>query len=144
VPLPELDELPLQEEEGEVDFLLELTRNRRYFLLIPPFLKRLAIPALVRLGEDIEEVAETFWDSDRDYYRDVLNAGIADALEEFHDQIAPAKMRQWIERGINCTSAATRKRFYALSTEYYGNEYMERALEDNAKSVRSWAAKKLR
>ena len=144
LPLPDLDDLPLQEDKGEFDFSLEFYRQRRYFLFTPPFIKRLAIPALVRLGEDFEELAETFWDNDREYDRDALNAGIADVLEEFNDRFPPAQMRQWIERGINYSRAATRKRFYALSTEYYGNEYLERALEDNAKSIRTWAAKKLR
>ncbi len=144
IPLPDLEELPVQERDDAFDFLFDPLDFLHNYLLTPAYLKRLAIPALVRLGEEMDNLVELFWDTDRDYYTDALNSGIADMLEEFHEQIPPDEFRQWIDRGISYSKAPTRKRFYLLSMQFYGTEYLERALQDNAKSIRTWAAKKLK
>jgi tetratricopeptide (TPR) repeat protein len=142
LPLPFADEPPAKETLG---FPYDALSDMRHFVLIPPFLKRGAIPGLVRYGDEgLEEIADMFWDSERDYYVDALNSGIADALEEFHESVSPERMRYWIERGINYGRAQTRKSFYMLSTRFYGTEYLEGAVNDNAKSIRTWAGKKLR
>lgn len=144
VPLPDFEELPDQQRDDMLDFLFNPSNSPYYYWLTPAYLKRLAIPALVRLGEELDDLVELFWDTDRDYYADALNSGIADALEEFHDRVPPDEFRQWIERGISYSKAGTRKRFYLLSTQFYGTEYLERALQDNAKSIRTWAGKKMK
>lgn len=135
-PLPEPTELP-----SGMESLLEI---RRRFVFLPAYLKRLAIPGLVRYGERLEAVVDRFWDADSDYYVDALNNGIADAIGEYSDRLSPQERRRLIERGINYRRATTRKTFYALSTEFYGDEYLQRALDDNAGSIRKWAAGKLK
>ena len=143
LPLPFDDEEDSAEDEPEFPF--DVFRSLRHFVFMPPSLKRGSIPGLVRYsGEGFEEIAEQFWDLKGSYYIDAINSGIADAIEEFQESIPPERVRFWIERGINYSRAQTRKRFYALSIEFYGTEYLEKAVYDNAKSVRTWARKKLR
>jgi hypothetical protein len=141
VPLPPVEDLPPQIDEEE-DPLRWMMRNPQLYFLIPAYLKRLAVPALVRFGEDIAEVADRLWGSG-DYDKDAIDNGIADAIREFHHQLSPEALRRLIVRGIQAGRATVRKTFYALSMEFYGDELLERALEDNAKSIRSWARKRL-
>lgn len=133
------DESKEVEEAEEEDILLRLM-SLRGWLTMPAFLHRLAIPALVRLGEDLETTIETYWSANKDYYESANTNGVADALREFGDRLPPERLRELIERGVTHSSALTRKTFYALALEHYGEEYLERALEDNAGSIRKWAA----
>ncbi|HEX6384671.1 MAG TPA: hypothetical protein VF177_08385 [Anaerolineae bacterium] len=142
-PLPGPEEMPPAPDEGTFGFLRHLLRGPR-FIMTPGYLTRLAIPALVRFGEELEGVAETVWNEEQDYYADAKNNGVADAIEEFHDRLPAETLRRLIERGIQHSRATTRKPFYALSTKFYGNEYLEQALKDNAGSIRTWARKKLK
>jgi hypothetical protein len=57
--------------------------------------------------------------------------------------LAPDILRRLVEQGIQHNKATVRKTFYALSMQFYGGELLEQALEDNAKSIRNWAGKKL-
>jgi hypothetical protein len=144
---PELLPSPFEDEaiEETFDFPFDTRMAFRDFVFMAPTLKRAAIPGLVRYSDEgFEEIANKLWDQTGSYYTDAINSGIADALEEFQESIQPERIRFWVERGINHGRAGTRKRFYALSIEFYGTEYLERALSDNAKSVRTWAGKKLR
>lgn len=141
-PLPDPDELPPAPGEGEVGSLFDLLLGPQ-FVIVPGFLRRLAVPALVRFGEELEGVVEAVWNEEDEYFADARNKGVADAFEEFHDRLSADTLRRLIERGIQHNRATTRKPFYALSTKFYGNEYLAQALEDNARSIRTWAAKKL-
>lgn len=142
-PLPGPDEMPPPPGEDEVDLLFDLLRGPR-FVIVPGYLRRLAVPALVRFGEELEGVVETVWNEEQEYFSDAKNKGVADAIEEFHDHVPADTLRRLIERGIQHNRATTRKPFYALSTKFYGNEYLEQALKDNAGSIRTWARKKLK
>lgn len=140
VPLPTPEELPplIREED---DPLLWMMQNPQLYFVIPKYLKRLAVPAMVRLGEELVEVADRFWGTDS--YDDALCNGVADAIQEFHHQLAPEMLRRLVERGIQHGKGTVRKTFYALSVLFYGQELLDQALQDNAKSVRTWAKKKL-
>lgn len=113
------------------------------FIFMPNWIKRLAVPALIRLGEDAVGVCTLFLDHDRDYGSEAANQGVADAIKEFHDQLPPDEIRRLIEKGIAIPQVPTRKTFYALSTEFYGKEFLLKTQEDNAASVRKWGAKQL-
>lgn len=139
-PLP-LAEMTQETEGDEDDDIFAFLAGLRDFILMPAYLKRLAIPELVRYGEDLELVAETVWEAKGEYYGEAVNRGVADAIEEFHDRLSQETLRRLIERGINHGRATTRKPFYELSTRFFGDEYLAQALEDNAKSVRQWAAR---
>lgn len=144
---PELSEMLAEVEreyvEAEPSGAAGLVTSYHAWYIVPPYLHRLAIPALVRLGEDLEQTIEVYWQADSDYYKDANTAGVADAIREFSERLSPARRRELIERGVTHGSAQTRKAFYLLSEELYGDEYLERALQDNAASLRTWAAKKL-
>lgn len=146
---PEEEDLrPLEEliagiAEEELGLAFELLRGAR-FILIPDYLKRLAVPTLVRFGEDAGEMVEKLWDSGEFYDLDDINNGIADTIRQYRDNLPPDQLRRLVERGLGHGQATVRKTFYALSTEFYDNQYLERALEDKAKSIQNWAAKKLR
>jgi tetratricopeptide (TPR) repeat protein len=143
----ELDELPLsdifQRDPDEQDSFTASFHEYRH-LYMSPYLKRLAIPTLVGLGEDLHEMIELFWGHENDYLDPIVKKGVGDAIVEFHDRLEPQELRRLIERGIRDGSAQVRKPFYLFSTNFYGDHYLHQALDDNAASIRRWAAKKLK
>jgi hypothetical protein len=55
-----------------------------------------------------------------------------------------AAVRRVVERGITITgSGPTRRKFYRLGADLFGDTYLTRATEDAAGSVRQWAARQL-
>lgn len=143
----DLDDLPLPDPDELApvvpDNLMTSIREHRH-VMMSPYLKRLAIPTLVRLGEDLHELIELFWDHENDYFEPILKMGIGDAIVQFPDRLEPDELRSLIERGVHDGKAQVRKPFFLLSTNFYGDEYLHRALDDNAASIRRWAAKKLK
>ena len=103
--------------EPEPDSLEEFVAASRYLTRTPAFLMRLAIPALVRFGEDLESVVDHYWQREG-YDSAALKAGVADAIGEFADRLSPERLRALIERGITHSLAETRKTFYMLSVDY--------------------------
>lgn len=139
-PLFEGDEVPLLPGE-ELDFTTTFHERRQ--LWASPYLKRLAIPWLVRLGEDLHAIIERYWEYGDDYDETYFKLGVRDAIAEFHEQLEPDELRRLVERGIDYGKVQVRKPFYLLSMDFYGDHYLEQALDDNATSLRQWAAKKL-
>lgn len=132
----------MAEPEDEMERMFMPGPHR--FMLVPAPLKRIAIPALARLGQDPLTVVEMFWDGDYDYYIDAVYGGIADLLREFQAQIAPPALRQWVEKGLAHSRVNVRKTFHLLARDLYDGEYLPQALEDSAKSLRTWAAKQMK
>ena len=140
------------EEEANRDVLSKLfSRDPLYhfspefgYLFTPNWLQRIAVLALVRLGEDAWETAVLYLDSTRDYGAEALNMGVADIIAEYADAIPPEEIRELIEKGIQIPQVSTRKTFYRLSTQFYGTELLEKTAEDNAASIRNWGAKELK
>jgi hypothetical protein len=110
---------------------------------MPNWVKRLAVPTLIRLGEEPSDICELFLDHDRDYGSEAVNQGVADAIREFQDRLKPDEIRSLIEKGLQIPQVQTRKTFYMLSTEFYGKEYLLKTQEDNAASIQKWGAKQL-
>ena len=140
------------EEEANRDVLSKLfSRDPLYhfspefgYLFTPNWLQRIAVLALVRLGEDAWETAVLYLDSTRDYGAEALNMGVADIIAEYADAIPPEEIRELIEKGIQIPQVSTRKTFYRLSTRFYGTELLQKTAEDNAASIRNWGAKELK
>jgi hypothetical protein len=113
-------------------------------LLTPNWLKRIAVLALVKLGEDAWETAVLYLDSTRDYGAEAINQGVADIIAAYADVIPSAEIRELIEKGIQIPQVSVRKTFYRLSTNFFGTELLEKTAVDNAASVRKWGAKELK
>jgi hypothetical protein len=113
------------------------------FVLTPAYLKRQALVGLVHLGEDPLDLCRNYLGSQRDYYANAVNQGIAEIIREYRAQIPEPALRQLVEEGLRVGAVATRKSFYQLGADLFGQDYWTRALSDNAGSVREWAAKKI-
>lgn len=139
-------------EEASRDVLSKLFSNDPMYhfspefghLLTPNWLKRIAVLALVKLGEDAWETAVLYLDMTRDYGGEAINMGVADIIAEYADTMPPEEIRELIEKGIQIPQTTTRKTFYRLSTQFYGTELLEKTAEDNAASLRRWGAKELK
>lgn len=138
---PGLATIPTLEQEDAAQ-LHQMFLNFRRGLLPAP-LKRIAIPALVRLGEDPQTLAEFYWDADRDFYLEAIHGGIADMLREFQGQMDTAVLRSLLEKGLGHSRATVRKSYHILAKDLFGHEYLPQALQDSTKLVRSWAMKQL-
>jgi hypothetical protein len=140
LPFPEM--MPPSADDGETGLIFQLLHGPRHLSLLPAPLKRIAIPALARLGDDPQTVADMFWNSgDYDYYIDAIHGGIADLLREFQAQIPPAELRRLVEQGLSHGRVIVRKTFHILARDLYGNAYLPQALADSTKSLRTWAEK---
>ncbi len=110
----------------------------------PGTFKRAAVAALPRLGADPVVVCHQYLTpSQIDTTGMALHQGVADVLRAHHAQMPPAEVQTLVERGLKVGAAPTRKNFYELGAELYGPEFLERAKDDNANSVRQWVTKKL-
>jgi len=112
-------------------------------LLIPPSLKRRAILALVQLGEDPESICKAYLDSDRGYYADAFNFGVADVIRAYAGQMSPSVVKELIEQGLKIPRVPTRKAFYSLGADLFGPAYWKRAQSDSARTIREWATKRI-
>ena len=110
--------------------------------LTPATLKRAAIFALPTLGDEPLKVCQQYLGSAREYYADTVNGGVADVIRAYHDQMPEESVKALIERGLKIGAVITRKTFYQLGADLFGQRFMARAAGDNAKSIREWAAKK--
>jgi len=143
LPFPEL--IPPSLDESDDGLVLQLLHGLRNSWLIPAALKRIAIPALARLGDDPQAIAEMFWESgDVNYYIDAIHNGIADLLREFQEQLPPPELRHLVERGLNFSRVSVRKTFHVLAQELYGDKYLPQTQQDTAKSLRTWGEKQMR
>lgn len=142
----DLEDMPLPDPDDGPQVLQDAFRDEVHThrqRMMSPYLKRLAIPMLVRLGEDLQEMVDRFWGHENDYFDPIVKTGVGDAIVAFHDRLEAEELRSLIERGVYDTSAKVRKPFYLFSTNFYGDQYLREALDDNAASIRRWAAKKL-
>jgi hypothetical protein len=110
--------------------------------LTPGALKRVAIASLPALGEDPLKVCKKYLDSDRDYYADAVNQAVAGVIRTYHHRMPEKEVRALVERGLEIGGAPTRKTYYQLGADLFGDPFMKRAEKDSAKSIREWAAKK--
>jgi len=110
-------------------------------VLTPGSLKRAAIAALPGLGDDPLVVCRRYLGAKPDYYADTLNQGVADVIRAYRGQMPEDAVRGLVEQGLRVGAVATRKAYYQLGADLFGVEYMERAVQDTAKSIREWATK---
>lgn len=113
-------------------------------VLTPGPLKRAAVVALPTLGVDPLVVCQQYLTAKRgDGYGPSLHQGVAEVISAHHTQMSPAEVRALVERGLTIGAMPTRRIYYELGADLYGATFMERALQDNANSIRQWAARKL-
>lgn len=102
-----------------------------------------ALVWLARLGDDPLELAEAYIGYHGNY-AEQIHAAVADIIQEHAGEMTEAQAKAVIERGITISgSSPTRRRFYRLGTDLFGDVYLTRATTDAANSVRQWAARQL-
>ncbi len=112
------------------------------YVLIPAYVRRRAVLGLAQTGDDPLAVCQRYLESDPRDDLGTLNQGVADVLREFHGQVPPDVVSALIERGLKLPQTKTRQAFYTVAANLYGPHMWQRAQQDNAASVRQWAAKK--
>lgn len=117
-------------------FIQQQIRTSTY---TPSYLKRFAIPELVRLGESLDQLTGLYWNSEID--ATLVHQGIADALVEFKDQLSPEDIQHYLEQGIKNGAYQTRHAFFRASVKLFGHKYLAQALKDDSKAIRNWAQK---
>jgi hypothetical protein len=117
-------------------FIQQQIRTSTY---TPSYLKRFAIPELVRLGESLDQLTGLYWNSEID--ATLVHQGIADALVEFKDQLSPEDIQHYLEQGIKNGAYQTRHAFFRASVKLFGHKYLAQALKDESKAIRNWAQK---
>jgi hypothetical protein len=141
---PSVEEIAfLQEHADEVRSVVEesphFMRRQWNTAYTPPYFKRLAILELARLGQPVDQLIKRYWDSEPD--TEMVHQGVADVLAEFHEQLPAEILQTHVERGLNHRAFRTRRPFFELSVQLYGDKYLGQALQDEAKSIRKWAKK---
>jgi len=140
----------LDSEDGVEPPLLPVAMFRRMLVgpmgivpLTPLVYRREALFALAGLGEEPLALCQHYLDSARgELHADAINQGVADVLAAYSQQMPPDEVRALVERGVAASSAPTRKAFYQLGAELFGEDFAARAADDPAKLVRDWAAKR--
>jgi hypothetical protein len=104
---------------------------------------RLGLASLPKFGSDPGELVQTYI-VHRSGSSDAIHAAVADILTEHHAGMPISTVRGVVEQGIQIAgSVSTRRRFYKLGGEILGGDYLDRATEDSASAVRSWAVREL-
>ena len=89
-----------------------------------------------------EELAKELFQmllAEADALNEELRYGVLDALPRFADGFSAAQKRQLLHMGLIVSKAAVRQRLYELGVAWFGDEYVQEALTDPAKSIRDWA-----
>lgn len=108
----------------------------------PPMVRR-ALLWLSRLGEDPVALAQVFLAASNPPDEQILGA-VSDIIAEHHASMPSATVKELIDEGLRLPgSIPSRRRFYRLGAELLGAEYLEKAVDDSAGSVRQWAARQL-
>jgi hypothetical protein len=139
----------LDSDDGVEPPLLPVAMFRRMLVgpmgivpLTPLVYRREALFALAGLGEEPLALCQRYLDSARgELHSDAINQGVADVLAAYAQQMPLDEVRTLVERGVAASSAPTRKAFYQLGSDLFGEDYAARAAADPAKLVRDWAAK---
>jgi hypothetical protein len=108
-----------------------------------PKMVHLGVVWLARLGDDPLELARTYL-AYYGSYRDQIHGAVADILSEHAATLPPEQVQQLIEEGLTLSGeSSTRRRFYQLGADLFGEEYVTRATADTASRVRQWAARRM-
>lgn len=140
--------LPVAEPEGETGRALYNAEHMPFWLAHSPswptpVMIREGLIWLARLGEKPLPLVEMAL-AETQQSADVVHAAAAEILTEHRDTIDPAEVRRLVDVGIAMRGhLVTRRRFYRLGSELYGDSYLQRATQDSAGSVRQWAARQM-
>lgn len=130
-------------QPSEISVSMLQTMLIRGFMVVMPYLKRQAVVGLVHLGEDPLSVCQTHLNTQSSSYAEAINLAVADIIREYHQTMPKETVRQLINKALKIRSINSLKAFYQLGADLFGSEYWKRAQNDTAKSIQTWAAKKV-
>ena len=137
------DESDIEEiESSRLSFAFTRSLLTGDYIFILAYFKRQAVTALVPLGEDPLTLCTTYLNV-KGYNLEPIYLGVADVLRAHQERISPEACRDLIERGLKIGKVETRKAFYQLGADLFSRDFLERAKNDTAKSIREWATKLL-
>lgn len=108
----------------------------------PSALKHLAVTALPSLGDSPVEVCQNYLGEEQRPHGAAFNLGVAAVLKEHQADIPRPTQRKLVAKGLKVGGVATRKAFYRLGVELFGDDFRLGAQRDEAKSIRDWARRK--
>jgi hypothetical protein len=111
-----------------------------------PTLKRHAVFALVEnLGEPLRDVVDEFFlkDYDGPAATEAVSEGVLDLIGLHAEELGPEVVRRLIGKAIKRGLAPVRQAAYRIGAAKFGLNFVRPALEDDAGTVRKWAAKLL-
>ncbi len=104
----------------------------------PPFVRRYAIQAVAELEQNPLELFQMVL-AESDAHNEVLRHGVIDALPAYAARFTAVQKRQLLDMGLIVGKADLRQRIYELGVQWLGDNYLQEALADPAKSIRDWA-----
>ncbi len=137
--------LPMPDHHGPgndpVGFLTMLM-NMRFGLPLThsPFVRRFAVRAVAELENNPLELFQMVL-AEADTHNEVLRHGVLDVLPAYAARLTAVQKRQLLNMGLIVSKADVRQRIYELGAQWLGDEYVQEALADPAKSIRDWAMK---
>jgi hypothetical protein len=108
----------------------------------PSVLKHLALINLVRYGVEPAEICQTYLGEERRPHGATYNLGVAEVIRAEHARIPTAVLRRLVARGVSVGGVATRRAFYQLGVDIFGEKFRKNASQDGSKSIRDWAKRK--
>ena len=136
-----------EESRTSLPMPLQLLRNTLVgplgdVVYTPSTLKHLALITLPNLGDDPVKVCQTYLGEERRPQGATLNLGVAAIIRAHQSRIPKAVQRKLVARGLKLGGVATRKTFYQLGADLFGENFWKGARQDEAKSIRDWVLKK--
>ncbi len=107
-------------------------------LLHPSFVRRYAVQGVAELENNPLELFQMVL-AESDAHNEVLRHGVLDVLPAFGDRFTAVQKRQLLHMGLIVSKADVRQRIYELGARWLGDEFVQEAMSDPAKSIRDWA-----
>lgn len=127
----------------EEQFLEDLLFPKQRMGLIPPMPARsVRKKALTEMGNyrEVRTLAETVFEKESGSSgTQSLLQGVPDLLREYISKSDRDDYRDLVDRGLEANSAKVRREFFDLAYKWYGEEVLDKALNDRADSIREWA-----
>ncbi len=141
-------EMAIPFPRGEYEHPLETTeqeQDRLSIRFLPGAVRRLSVVWLARLGKEPLELLTRLLKPNtvRGHGGAHVASGALDLLNEEWDEIEPEVRISLLKKAANLPDTAVRKRAYILGEKFKGQEFLEQALDDKAKSLREWAEERI-
>lgn len=110
----------------------------------PSVLKQLAMRDIVKLGANPVELCQKYLGEERRPHGATYNLGIAEVLRNEQARIPRTALRRLVKRGVSVGGVATRKVYYQLGADLFGEKFRVDASRDESKTIRDWAKRKIK